>query len=148
MDCKLLFILPALLLAGCFGNGDNNGTDNLYDYKGITVPRDIIPSGCEGKIDCELFSCMVESCWCKSSPEAVPYDCAGTSDCLVQLTQEQDAAKYAEDYLKRNSVSYSGPRIVKLNGVFYNFFYNDGLNDEHVLTLAIDGTIMETVCGV
>jgi hypothetical protein len=60
------------------------------------------------------------------------------------------AIAVVKKYLQTTSAAYNetSVRAVKLNALFYNVFYSDATNNEHTLTIAIDGTIMETVCGV
>ena len=50
---SIIVLVSLFLLFGC------DGYDNLYPYKGITVSRDSIPSQCDEKVDCDMFSCMV-----------------------------------------------------------------------------------------
>ncbi|MFH1785890.1 MAG: hypothetical protein ABH842_05670 [Candidatus Micrarchaeota archaeon] len=138
---NIYFLLAAsfLVFFGCFGP---NPPDNLYSYKGVTVAADSIPDQCQNKEDCEMFSCMVSQCWCKSG--GVFY--------LSNITvyDESGAENLVMNYLDSNSITYnqSSIRAVSLDSIFYNVFYDDLSNNEHVLTVAVDGTIMETVCGV
>ncbi len=133
------------LLFGCPGNNDDLGNDNLYPYKGITVSKDEIPQECEGLEDCDMFACMVSQCWCKETAPEGGIVFHSTN----KANDEADAVSIAEEYLISENLDYDESSLgaVKLNGLFYNVFYEiEG--DEQVLTIAIDGTIMETVCGV
>lgn len=132
-----------LFLFGC--SSGPNPPDNLYAYKNVTVAKDLIPSACWEKVDCEMFSCMVSQCWCKSIPpeDGIVYRAN------LSVTTEEGAKSIVVNYLDSAFTSYdkSKMKAVKLNEVFYNVFYEvDG--SEKVLTVAVDGTVMETVCGV
>ncbi|MFH1285067.1 MAG: hypothetical protein ABIH99_00625 [Candidatus Micrarchaeota archaeon] len=138
----LVIAVTAVLLFGCAGSTEVKGTP----YKNVTLAEDAIPKECAGLEDCALFSCMIASCWCDE------YD--GSSGVLVQggekIGSEEEAQARAEDYLKTNSIDYEeeSVRASQLNDVFYNVFYEDGYGDEKVVTVAVDGTIMKTECGV
>jgi len=136
-----------LLLFGCVS--DNQGQDNLYNYKGVTIGRDNIPSKCWEKEDCAMFSCMVSQCWC------MPAEVSGQpTDGIVgnagkHITTEQDAKVAVATLLNSKNIQYNKIlNVAKLNELFYNVFYEDELGNEQVLTVAVDGTMMVTACGV
>ncbi len=103
-----------------------------------------IPEKCNAHWNdvCQLFDCMVDRCWCDdSSPEsAILYE--GEAD----LRDKQDVEVYfsqTEDY---KDLEITG--IAKLNNIFYNVFAEDEIGYEEVFTVAADGTILKTICGV
>jgi hypothetical protein len=143
---QIFFALIALqvLLSGCLGEG-NQGEDDLRFYKGI--PSAEIPGEClEQRHDvCALFDCMVEGCWCDDSTPSGAILSEGRK--LVETT---DAAKtVVTEYLQAHGEgNYVVQKAVKLNNVFYNVFALDENGDEKVLTIAADGTVIKTICGV
>ena len=134
----------SLFLFGCVFDG--GGEDNLYRYKGITMAQGTIPQECEGLTDCGLFSCAVDSCFCNELSE----NGGVLFEANSYIYDDEDAVNLVTYYNKINSISQGSGNIrsVKLNSLFYNVFYNDFDGNERVLTVAIDGTILETVCGV
>lgn len=137
MKTILLSLFAIILFAGCLGS-------DYYSYKGIDLPKASVPPHCSGKTDCDMFSCMVDMCFCASSPQGgVLYSTK------TYVGGTDGAISAAKAYLDANSIPYKGTmRAVKLNALFYNVFYEDAYNDEQTLTVGIDGTIMKTVCGV
>lgn len=126
---KIIFlIILSIFILGC-GQGD----DNLSVYKGI--PSAEIPGDCLAYRDdiCSLFDCMVDLCWCKESPDAILVE--GNT---VILTEEE-AMQHVEDNL-----GLEIKNAVELNNIFFNVF---SIDDE-TYTVAKDGTIFLTVCGV
>ncbi|MFA5049450.1 MAG: hypothetical protein WC501_00420 [Candidatus Micrarchaeia archaeon] len=139
----LILIFGFLLFNGCLIGP--NPDDHKYSYKGIIIFKSAVPAECIGMEDCEMFSCMVENCWCKKTPPGggIIFRSKKT------INNTNDAIQIVSNYLNSNAIEYEQQTITaaKLNEVFYNVFYNvDG--NEQVLTIAIDGTIMETICGV
>jgi len=133
------FAAVLVLLFGCTGN--NAGT---YKYKGTEVPVNYIPAACGGKTDCALFSCMTSSCWCRENPNnGIVYEGGNT-----RLVGVGEVEAYAKAFLDKNSIGYSKVRAVALNNMFYNVFFQLEGDGEQMFTVGIDGTIMETVCGV
>ena len=145
---KIVFILILIVvfICGCTSNHDQND-DNLY--KGIASAE--IPEHCiEFKDDiCGLFDCMVDTCWCDDAhyPSPVLYEPTG-----IDITNEEDAMNIVKDYLELNNSEYKEysdvKRAVKLNSVFYNVFAEDADEDEMTFVVAVDGTILKTICGV
>ena len=140
---SLGLFISLIFLFGCIIGP--NPPDNLYYYKGINVPKDSIPDKCWDKVDCEMFDCMVDSCWCKEMfPEGgILYESK------VSVLDENSAKSIVMQYLDSKSINYdkNSVKAVKLNALFYNVFYDvDGSED--VLTISIDGVIMKTECGV
>lgn len=104
-----------------------------------------IPVACSefGNDVCGLFECMVDSCWCDSSPDVILYEQEG-----VSLNTTEAVIDYAKEYTNSNALSQDVINAVKLNNLFYNVFAEDSDGSEIVYTLATDGTIIKTVCGV
>lgn len=136
----ILFLFVIVFFSGCVAN--NQGEDDLKLYKGI--PSAEIPGAClESKNDvCDLFDCMVDLCWCEKSPNAILYEKQTTID------TENGAINLVKEYLKANKIDYNTIKAVKLNNIFFNIFTYDKNNDEKVFTVAVDGTIIKTQCGV
>lgn len=143
MKTILFLVFGLVLLFGCLG-GDNQGQDNLYSYKDVTVAKDDIPETCEGLEDCAMFECMVDQCWCK--PNILETDYLYKKD--TTISSEEEAKALVKSFLDEKGFPYDSiTNAVKLNGIFYNVFYEvDG--SELVLTVSADGAIFETVCGV
>ena len=127
----LITILSLIILVGCDGN--------VSLYKGITDAE--IPDDCINfKEDvCELFDCMVDRCWCKEGPDQILYEQEG-----ISITSEEEAISYVQKYVDK---SYTVTRAFELNDIFYNVFADDAGN-EVVYTVAVDGTIIKTICGI
>ncbi len=138
----LFLIFGLFLILGCL---TNNGTNNSYDYKGVNVSKSSILEECQNKTDCDMFSCMVPSCWCKSIPPS-----NGIVFKSGKKVTDRDGAKEAvSEYLSFNSIPFIQVRnAVKLNEIFYDVFYEDANGDAYGLIVAVDGTVMETQCGV
>ncbi|MFA6531153.1 MAG: hypothetical protein WCT31_05455 [Candidatus Micrarchaeia archaeon] len=143
MKFAYLFLIFGIFLAlGCLSN---NGQDNSYDYNGVNVSKSSILQECLNKTDCDMFSCMVPSCWCKSGQlsNGIIFKSGKT------VTDRNGAKKTVSDYLSLNSIPFIQVRnAIKLNEIFYNVFYEDANGDVYGLIVAVDGTIMETECGV
>jgi hypothetical protein len=136
----LLITCLTLILIGCASK---------VTYKDIEQAD--IPKSCIDFNDavCGLFDCMVDMCWCdESSPKSpIIYEKQN-----VVLNNEQDVEDYIEDYMDHGDPEYKKyskiTNIVKLNNIFYNVFAEDPQGEEIVFTVAIDGTIIITTCGV
>lgn len=154
---KIIVILSLLFIVGCSGN---LGEDDLsYNwYKGITDAE--IPGAClDDRNDvCGLFDCMVDLCWCDDSSPDLPilYEENG-----VIIANEEEAVNYVSEYLEEERLKgreegevygkiymIEAKRAVKLNDIFYNVFAEDDKMEEIVYTVAVDGTIIKTICGV
>lgn len=129
------FAVCLALLFGCVGD---------YSYKGINVPANYVPAACGGKTDCALFSCMASACWCKQGENGGIVLEGGKS----RIMGASEMAAYVQAYLDSKGVKYSKVRAVALNQMFYNVFFEEQGSGEQMLTVGIDGTIMQTVCGV
>lgn len=136
----ILFLFVIVFFCGCVVN--NQGEDDLKLYKGI--PSAEIPGTClEFKNDvCGLFDCMVDLCWCEKSPNTILYEKQTTID------DENDAVNLVKEYLQANKIDYNTIKAVKLNNLFWNVFVYDINNNEKAFTVAVDGTILKTQCGV
>ncbi|MDD2655313.1 MAG: hypothetical protein PHQ80_01455 [Candidatus ainarchaeum sp.] len=131
-----LLVASSVFLYGCL-DGPNPPTP--YSYKGVELPPTAVPAECGGLEDCGMFACTVAQCWCREAPgSGVVFHAGG------QVMDEDDAADVAAQYL---GIAPESIRAVKLNALFYNVFYEVG-GDERTLTVAVDGTVMETECGV
>lgn len=124
----------------------NFGPDDLRRYKGIAWAE--IPGQClEYRDDvCGLFSCMVEQCWCDDSSDKSPiiYEPKG-----VMIQNEEEAISLVEEFLeKSNFVDYKVTSAVQLNNIFFNVFIEDASHNEITFTVAVDGLILKTICGV
>jgi len=146
ITCSVLAVL-LFVLAGC-------GSDNSYLYKDIADA--VVPDECaEYKDDtCSLFDCMIDSCWCDDSSPDLPI----LYETLIAFNNEQGAIDAVNVY--KAELIYNGPNdmfetpenwdvqsAVKLNDIFYNVFV-DNNEEELVFTVAVDGTIIKTICGV
>jgi hypothetical protein len=140
----VVIVLVVVLLFVFLPKDQDNGT-NLYKE----IPGAVIPGQCmDFKTDvCGLFECAVDSCWCEESPKKILK--VGNTE----LKTEDEAAEYVSNYLKEFGSEHKGIKAVKLNDLFYNVFvqyYNEEYQfmDEVVYTVAVDGTIISTQCGV
>ncbi len=130
-------ILLIIILFSWYLQPKDLGEDDLRRFKGIASAE--IPISCLSDRDdvCALFDCMVDYCWCD---EMFP------SSILIEGTTIISNEEEAMNTVKQVS-GYEVKRAVKLNNVFYNVFTNAG-GGEKVYTVAADGTIMKTMCGV
>ena len=124
----------------------NLGEDDLRRYKGIAWAE--IPGQClEYRDDvCGLFSCMVEKCWCDDSSDKSPiiYE---PKDVMVQ--NKEEAISLVEKFLEKSDfVDYKVTSAVQLNNIFFNVFIEDASHNEITFTVAADGLILKTICGV
>lgn len=90
---------------------------------------------------CALFDCMVDNCWCVGEGALTE-----PVDSFVGVS-EATAWYIVEGYL----LDYPGwnyKNSVELNEAFYNIFVEDAEGNEDVYTVAKDGTVIKTVCGV
>jgi len=53
-----------------------------------------------------------------------------------------------EGYLEAHDLDWNYSNSVELNAAFYNVFVTNAQGDEDVYTVAKDGTVIKTVCGV
>jgi hypothetical protein len=130
------------------------GPDSMQ-YNGIEGTQ-VIAKCLEFKDDtCGLFECMVDECWCDDSSPDLPFvfntqtpfnDEDGAIDAvktyIAQLKYDEGTTIEIEDPENLKVI-----RAVKLNNIFYNVFV-DYNGDEIVYTVAVDGIIMKTICGV
>lgn len=138
---KIILILTLLFIVGCSGN---LGEDDLSAswYKGVTDAE--IPGVCLDSQDdvCTLFDCMVDLCWCDDSGPDLPILYEGES---IEILTEEEAVSYVQKFVGEE---FTVTRVVKLNDIFFNIFAEDGSGEETTYTLAVDGTIMTTICGI
>lgn len=136
----LALIVLCVFLFGC---PDNPKPEEKVVFK--EIPWAEIPSNCTEFKDnvCGLFSCMVESCWCKESPEMIVLE----GNTVLQSEGE------IKEYFQEKKEEITGTQLLeitntaKLNPIFWNVFFTTE-NGEQMLTVAADGTVIETVCGV
>ena len=138
----LIFVILVLFLFGCLE------PETVY-FRGIeTAP---VPAECTEYADdvCGLYACTVDLCWCEESPDKIVLDGSKTA---TNVTTEDEAINVVNFYFKSRSVLPLGDsevlRAVKLNSLFYNVFAETSSGDELVFTVAPDGTIFKTQCGV
>ncbi len=141
----ILLIILSILLVSCISNG---GEDDLRLFRGI--PAAEVPGKClEHRDDvCGLYDCMVDRCWCdEARPEGpILYETTG-----ISIQTEEEAMSIVKQYVQDSKEygEYSNvKRAVKLNNVFFNVFAENENYDEKVFTVATDGTIILTMCGV
>ncbi len=138
---KMILIFTLLIIAGCSGE--------QAVFKGIQTAT--IPQSCaDYKNDvCGLFDCMVEMCWCDDSGPDLPiiYEKEGAS-----ISSEDEAAALVSEFVESTDLEYKEytniVNVVALNTVFFNVFAENPSGDEMVFTVAADGTVVKTVCGV
>ena len=86
---------------------------------------------------------MTSTCLCKpTASNGIVFEGGNT-----RLVGINEVAAYTQAYLDGKGVKYTKVRAVALNNMFYNVFFNEEGKGEQTLTVGIDGTIMETVCG-
>ncbi|MFH1317179.1 MAG: hypothetical protein ABII01_06670 [Candidatus Woesearchaeota archaeon] len=132
------------------------GKEDLAFYKGIESAQ--FPVSCkEYEYDvCGLFDCMVDLCWCEESPDRILYEGEGiiiaSEEEAISIVQtyldEQIGKGYEEGTLYGKVQGIKVKSVSKLNNVFYNVFAEESHGNEIVYTVAVDGTIMKTICGV
>ena len=130
------------------------GPDSMQ-YKSIEGTQ-VVAKCLEYKDDtCGLFDCMVDRCWCDDSSPDLPI----LYETQTIITDEQGAIDVVNSYIAKLKygeleTDIKNPKIlevtwaVQLNNIFYNVFVEDGEGSETIFTVAIDGTIMKTICGV
>jgi len=137
------YFLAAIVLLMIGAAGCVDGKQILFKE----IPGAIVPSQCEqeaGSI-CALFDCMVDQCWCLTGAEQGSILAEGSKT----IQTEQDAIDAVKAYVQSSGLEYSDVRsAVKLNTVFWNVFAYNSSGDEEVFSVAADGTIIKTVCGV
>jgi len=138
---KAIFVILVLVaFSGC-----NEPPRPAY-FNGIESAP--VKSECVNSMDdvCGLFDCMTDLCWCYEGPDQILLE----GNAVV--ASEDDAMQVVSDYIfAQNNTLSQGielERAVKINSVFYNVFVNDADGNEEVFTVAADGTIIKTVCGV
>ncbi|MBD3388921.1 MAG: hypothetical protein GF416_07630 [Candidatus Altiarchaeales archaeon] len=136
------FLVFLVLFSGCLY--DWRGKEDSTFYGGIESA--VVPERCAGDVDdvCALFECMVDQCWC----HPVGPDGAILEGGSGEIKSEEEAEEAVRDYLSQGNEGLTVDYAVKLNPVFYNVFAEDEGGGEEVYTVAADGTIMVTTCGV
>ena len=142
---SIMAIVAMLIVVSAYIGPDNQGEDDLNRFKGISTAE--IDSNCVEYRDdvCALFECMVERCWCDDSSPELPilYEKEG-----ISIADEEEAIAIVGEYIQDSEYKdYDVTRVIKLNNVFFNVFAQNA-DDEIVFTIAADGTIIKTICGV
>jgi len=123
--------------------------DDLKLFKGVATAE--IPGECleHGEDICGLFDCMVEMCWCmETGPSGAILKQGSTA-----VSSEEKAVELVQSFVDETGSEYSDvKRAVSLHEepyqVFFNVFAENESGDETVFTVAADGTIFKTVCGI
>ncbi len=140
-------IFSIILLLGC-----NDWQPRPIFYKNIESKEYQLPNSCEGSQNdaCTVYSCLTPNCWCKESPDAILSE--GNSGMVIET--EEQAKQWMNSVLIAKNLSDNSFSVgnvtsaVKINSIFYNVFVEDEQGNETVYSVAIDGAIIETVCGV
>ncbi|PIY91867.1 hypothetical protein COY71_00845 [Candidatus Micrarchaeota archaeon CG_4_10_14_0_8_um_filter_60_7] len=151
MEKKALLVvapLLALALAGCVQPpGPPEGGLLWHGFEWAAVP-----SQCEASMSdaCSLYGCMVESCWCaETAPSAIVaewnHPVSDENAAMAAVNENLDAV--SGRLWPDASSEVVVKRAVKLNAIFFNVFLDYG-GDEGVVTVAADGTIFLSQCGV
>jgi len=117
---RLLVVLTAFILVGCLGP-IGPGMD--------PCPKDDV---------CERFDCMVDRCWCDELGPDGPILLEGSTT----IETEEEAKELVKGFTGKEPTN-----VADLNGEFFNVFV-DAEGNEEVYTVASDGTIFLTQCGV
>lgn len=154
------FILFAVFLTSCSIPPDR-GPLTTYKFLDFAV----IPDKCVDYNEdvCGLFDCMVDMCWCDDSSPELPI----LFETYISFDDEQGAIDAVNVYIsemKHGNIESSEfnldsefgidpnelkvKRAVQFNNIFYNVFVEDNEGNEYVYTVAVDGTIIKTICGV
>ncbi|MBN2127179.1 MAG: hypothetical protein JW703_02175 [Candidatus Diapherotrites archaeon] len=140
MNKIILEIGLLILLLGCVGP-----TEPTYFKNTSSL---MTPECKEFKNDvCGAFECMVQECWCMESPDRILFEN------YIEVKTEQEALNLVNVYLysehmEKGAELITAKNAFKLNSVFYNVFAEDFQGNELVFTVAADGTIIKTQCGV
>jgi len=143
----IVVVITAVALAGyaIFNFALKNQGEVDLNYEGI--PLSDIPSEClkfKNNV-CDLFDCMVDKCWCDEANIPSPILLEGKNI----ISNEEEAMQAARQYVQDKNLGYSEVKMaVRLNNVFFNVFAYNSANEEMTFTVASDGTILKTICGV
>ncbi len=139
-----VFLFSFLLLFGCPLIDDHDAPPENA-FKGIHFA--LVPEECMEVMEdvCPLYACMLKNCWCEQGPDAILV--SGDKDNFV-VGDEKHAIKDVQEYLESINSEFTAKRAVELNPVFYNVFAEDSEGNEKVFTIAVDGTVFKTQCGV
>ena len=136
----IILLVLGVFLFGC-PEQPNEETKTVFKE----IPWAEIPGECiEFKEDvCGFYGCMTEQCWCKQGPDQI------LLEGFTSLEREGEVKEYFEE--KRDEITGTSQlevtKVIKSNSVFWTVFVSTE-NGEQVFTIASDGTIIETVCGV
>ena len=157
---KKIILLSSLVCLLILFLGCNEPKDPPIEYDGaytVTEFSKLIPEECfeSSSVDyCELFDCMVDSCYCDEINYDSPILATGNKNSWVIIHDENEAFFTVQNYFESPPAVESGeiPRIevvnvVKLNDLFYNVFFTFNGIEQNVV-VAVDGAIIRTVCGV
>ena len=145
MHKALPFVIGSLLtltffLADCTEPPvDNNFPANAHEEDW----QQLVPVRCQDEKGdlCALFECMVDYCWC--APQGVLS--AGT----MIVDSDAKARQVVQAFIEQTGSEYGRiENAVQLNALFWNVFAYNSENEENVFTVAVDGSILNTQCGV
>ena len=133
----LVAIFSLLFFLGCTAE-DPLPEDSKF-YKLTPIPSECLS---QSNDECALFQCMVNNCWCEAGPDAV------LEEGNAMLLTEDDVSGIVRSYLQnKGEENFEIMSVADLDGVFFNVFVEiDG--QEEVYTVASNGTILKTQCGV
>ena len=145
----VLVLVSIFFLFGCTDGGWMGPPPNYKDIEGATMP---ITCEASKNDTCEAFECMVDYCECKAGPDRVFMEAPGD----LLLENEEQVKTWVNSALMAKA--FSGNDIdgelgsweidvSKINNIFYNVFVDYGVEQKEYV-VAIDGTIIKTVCDV
>lgn len=150
MKKVILCFITLIVLISITGCGNGPSESLFKDIEGVYVSEKCV----EYKDDvCGLYECMVDLCWCfEAYPGPILFE-AGTI-----VTNEEEAMQVVQDYLDEGrfmeedellgeATAIVVERAVQLDDIFYNVFCDEE-GDEVVYSVAADGSVFQTICGV
>lgn len=139
---SILFICSIILFSGCL-----DGKPKPKMFKGIDDAQ-LLPECEEFAEDvCSLYACMVDQCWC--FPESSDTPSAILAEGKTTVKTKEEAIAVVEEYVQSINSGYTNiDNATQVNNIFWHVFAYNSENDEKVFTVAADGTIISTVCGV
>ena len=126
----VILVFSVVFLSGCF-----NGKPHDIPAECLSFESD----------HCALFECMAENCWCDDiAPKGAILEHGNSA-----ISSKEDAIAIVQQHVQNTGSDYHDVRsAVQLNTHFWNVFAFNSENGEMVFTVANDGTIMKTICGV
>jgi hypothetical protein len=147
----ILCFITLIVLISITGCGDGKLEPDLFKgIEGVYVSEDCV----EYKDDvCGLYDCMVDLCWCWEGYPGPIFYVAGFNvlteeDAMAAVQEYLDEGRFMEeDELLGEATAIVVERAVKLDDIFYNVFCDEE-GDEVVYSVAADGSVFKTICGV